>query len=185
MPAPPRNLVLVRHCRAAGQEPEAWLTDEGLAQAEELSRFLSDREIDFLAASGFRRARQSLEPYAAKAALPIHIDRRFNERTLSAEPLENWQAVVRDSFDDHDLRAPGGESAREVLHRAWAGLDEVLGGGHALPLIVTHGNLMALVLHSLDPAFGYEGWKSLTNPDVYLLREENPGAWSFERLWPA
>ena len=92
---------------------------------------------------------------------------------------------MRDSFDDPDLRAPGGESAREVLHRAWAGLDEVLGGGHALPLVVTHGNLMALVLHSLDPAFGYEGWKSLTNPDVYLLREERPGAWSFERLWPA
>lgn len=181
----PRNLILVRHCRAAGQEPEAALTDEGLAQAGELSRFLSDYGIDFLAASRFRRARQSIEPYAAKAALPIHIDRRLNERTLAAEPLEDWQAVVRDSFDDQDLRAPGGESAREVLHRAWAGLDEVLGGGHALPLVVTHGNLMALVLHSVDSAFGYEGWKSLTNPDVYLLREEEPGAWSFERLWPA
>ena len=121
MPTLPRNVILVRHCQAAGQEPEAALTDEGLAQAEELSRFLAEHPVDFLAASGFRRARQSLEPYAAKAALPIHIDRRFNERTLSAEPLEDWQAVVRDSFDDHDLRAPGGESGREVLLRAWAG----------------------------------------------------------------
>lgn len=180
----PRNLILVRHCRAAGQEPEAALTDEGFTQAEELSRFLSDYEIDFLAASRFRRARQSIEPYAVKAALPIHGDSRLNERTLSAEPLEDWQAVVRDSFDDHDLRAPGGESAREVLRRAWAALDEVLGGGHALPLVATHGNLMALVLHSVDPAFGYEGWTSLTNPDVYLLREEEPEAWAFERQWP-
>ena len=184
MPAPPRNLILVRHCRAAGQEPEAALTDEGLAQAEELSRFLSGYEIDFLAVSRFRRARQSIEPYAAEAALPIHVDSRLNERTLSAEPVEDWQAIVRDSFDDRDLRAPGGESAREVLRRAWAGLEEVLEGGHALPLVVTHGNLMALVLHSLDPAFGYEGWKSLTNPDVYHLRAEQPQEFAFERIWP-
>ena len=98
--------------------------------------------------------------------------------------MEDWQAIVRDSFDDYDLRAPGGESAREVLHRAWAGLEEVLEGGHALPLVVTHGNLMALVLHSLDPAFGYEEWKSLTNPDVYLLRGEQPQEFAFERIWP-
>ena len=184
MPAPPRNLILVRHCQAAGQEPDAGLTDEGLAQAEELSRFLSEHPVDFLAASGFRRAHQSIEPYAAESDLPIHIDSRLNERTLSAEPVEDWQAVVRDSFDDHDLRAPGGESAREVLLRAWAGLKEILEGGHFLPLAVTHGNLMALVLHSLDPAFGYEGWKSLTNPDAYHLREERPGEWTFRRIWP-
>ena len=179
-----RNLILVRHCQAAGQEPDAVLTAEGLAQAEELSRFLSDYPIDFLAASRFRRARQSIEPYAAEADLPIHMDSRLNERTLSAEPVENWRAVVRDSFDDHDLRAPGGESAREVLLRAWAALDDVMEAGHALPLVVTHGNLMALVLHSLDPAFGHGGWESLTNPDVYHLREERRGELTFERIWP-
>ena len=54
------------------------------------------------------------------------MDPRLNERILSAEPIENWQEVIRDSFDDHDLRAPGGESAREVLGRAWAALDEIL-----------------------------------------------------------
>ena len=184
MPTPPRNLILVRHCQAAGQEPDAVLTAEGLAQAQGLSRFLSEYPIDFLAASRFRRARQSIEPYAAEADLPIHMDSRLNERTLSAEPVENWQAIVRDSFDDHDLRAPGGESAREVLVRAWAAMDDVIDAGHALPLVVTHGNLMALVLHSLDPAFGYGEWESLTNPDVYHLREEQPGRLAFERIWP-
>ena len=43
---------------------------------------------------------------------------------------------------------PGGESAREVLDRAWDALNDVFDAGHAMPLVVTHGNLMALVLHS-------------------------------------
>ena len=88
------------------------LTAEGLAQAQGLSRFLSEYPIDFLAASRFRRARQSIEPYAAEADLPIHIDSRLNERTLSAEPVENWKAVVRDSFDDQDLAAHSEASRR-------------------------------------------------------------------------
>ena len=52
-----------------------------------------------------------------------------------------------------------------------------------MPLVVTHGNLMALVLHSLDPTFGYEGWSSMTNPDVYLLRTDDAGQMTIERIW--
>ena len=52
-----------------------------------------------------------------------------------------------------------------------------------MPLVVTHGNLLALVLHSLDPEFGFEGWKSLTNPDVFVLCDAGSGRMTFERIW--
>ena len=180
MPAP--DLILVRHCQATGQHPNAPLTQTGQQQARSLSRFLSDYPIDHITTSYYLRAQQTIQPFATLANLPIHTDPRLNERTLSAEPLNNWQDIVRDSFDDHDLRAPGGESANEVLRRAWAALNEVIDAGHSLPLVVTHGNLMALVLHSIDPTFGYEGWKSLTNPDVYALYSNEPGKMIFERI---
>ncbi len=91
--------------------------------------------------------------------------------------------MVRDSFDYHDLRAPGGESAHEVLARAWAALNEIIATGHSLPLVVTHGNLMALVLHSLDRTFGFEGWKSLGNPDVFLLSDFGTRRMAVNRIW--
>ena len=115
--------------------------------------------------------------------MPVRTDARLNERILSVEPIKNWQDVVRDSFDDHDLRSPGGESAREVVDRAWAALDEIIAAGHPMPLVVvTHGNLMALVLHSLDPSFGFEGWNSLSNPDVFMARGRGSGPMTFERI---
>ena len=176
-------LILIRHCQATGQQPDALLTESGRQQARALAEFLSDYPVDFIVASQFTRAQLSIEPYAEQAGLPINLDSRLNERTLSAQPIVNWQEIVRGSFDDRDLRAPGGESAREVVIRAWAALDEILNADHSLPLVVTHGNLMALVLHSLDPIFGYEGWSSLTNPDVFMLHENDIGDLAFERIW--
>ena len=180
---PTSKLILVRHCQATGQEPEAPLTDVGIQQAQTLAGFLSAHPIDRITTSEYLRARQSMEPFASISDLPVHTDARLNERVLLAEPIKNWQDVVRDSFDDHDLRAPGGESARKVLDRAWAALDEIFAADHSMPLVVTHGNLIALVLHSLDPNFGYDGWKSLTNPDAYILPGNEPGKIAFERIW--
>ncbi len=181
MPTP--NLILVRHCQATGQQPDARLTETGHQQARSLAHFLSDYPIDHITTSEYLRARQSIEPYASQSDLTIHTDARLNERTLSAEPLDNWQEIVRDSFQEKDIRAPGGETANEVLRRAWDALNAIFDADYAMPLVVTHGNLMALVLHSLESTFGFQGWKSLTNPDVFMLREKEPGRFDFNRLW--
>ena len=178
-----RKLLLVRHCKASGQELDATLTEVGAKQAETLAGFLSDMGVDKIVSSTYRRAQQSIEPFATSMGLAIQIDHRLDERTLSASPIDNWREVVRDSFDDMDLRAPGGESAREVLTRGWACLIDLLDNGWVLPLAVTHGNLMALVLASLDSGFGYRGWKELSNPDAFILRDAPDGRFEFVRIW--
>ena len=111
------------------------------------------------------------------------MDNRLIERTLSGSQIDNWREAVRDSFGDLELRIPGGESAREVLDRGWAAITELLDGGHQLPIAVTHGNLLSLILNSLDPNFGYDGWESLSNPDVFALKEADDGRLVFERVW--
>lgn len=176
-------MILVRHCEAAGQEPDAPLTDAGLGQAEALAGFLAELGVDAIFASEFLRARQTAWPLARTLTLPVVVDRRLNERTLSPLPVPNWREIVRDSFLDLALRAPGGESASDVLARAIACLDEVLDYGYETPVVVTHGNLLSLVLHSVDGAFGFDGWQGLTNPDVYRLQFHNGKPVEFERLW--
>ena len=176
-------MLLIRHCHSSGQDPGAVLTEIGQKQAEALARFLSDYPIDMIVSSSYARARQSIEPFAANVGLPVHLDNRLIERTLSGSPIDNWREVVRDSFGDLELRIPGGESAREVLDRGWAAITELIDGGHQLPIAVTHGNLLSLILNSLDPNFGYAGWESLSNPDVFALKEADDGRLVFERIW--
>lgn len=176
-------MLLIRHCQSSGQDPDAALTEIGRKQAEALAEFLSDYPIDMIVSSSYTRAQQSIEPFAATVGLPAHLDHRLIERTLSGSPIDNWREVVRDSFEDLELRVPGGESAREVLDRGWAAITELIDGGHRCPIAVTHGNLLSLILNSLDPNFGYDGWESLSNPDVFVLKEADDERLVFERVW--
>ena len=36
-------------------------------------------------------------------------------------------------------------------------------------VLVTHGNLMTLLLKHFDPRIGFTEWQRLTNPDVYRV----------------
>jgi 2,3-bisphosphoglycerate-dependent phosphoglycerate mutase len=177
--------LLVRHCESSGQAPDAPLTARGLAQAEALAHVLAQHPIDHVATSPYLRARQTVEPFAARAGLRLHVHDGLAERRLSPEPIEHWRDVVRRSFTDPEHRVPGGESGAETLARGWAALDAILRGGHRLSVVASHGQLLSLVLHSIDSSFGFAGWESLTNPDVFLLRAADSGSFRFERVWNA
>jgi 2,3-bisphosphoglycerate-dependent phosphoglycerate mutase len=175
------RVVLVRHCESSGPAPEAPLTVRGRAQAVELARRLSPLGIDHIVSSPYARARATIQPFADLAGLPVQVDERLAERRLSPQPIDNWRDFVRSSFEDPDSRAAGGESGRETLARGWAAIESILQQGHQLPAVVSHGQLLSLVLHSLDPGFGFAGWESMRNPEVFLLEHEGDnyeaGAW--------
>jgi 2,3-bisphosphoglycerate-dependent phosphoglycerate mutase len=178
------RLVLVRHCASSGQHPEAELSDSGRAQAESLAERLAALPIDYALSSPYRRARATLEPFAARAGLALHVDERWAERRLSPAPIDGWRDVVARSFVEPDYSVPGGESGRAVLERAKKALDDVFARGHRLPVVASHGQLIALLLHHADPTFGFAGWESLANPDVFELERGARGKISFRRLAP-
>lgn len=177
------QLILVRHCHASGQEPDDPLTPTGMEQAQSLAGFLAPYGIDTIIASEYLRARQSAEPLGSVLGLPVLVDARLNERVLSPTRIDNWREVLRDSFREPDLRTPGGESANDALERAWESLLDLLDSDSRLPAAVTHGNLLSLVLDSIDGSFGYDGWAGLSNPDVYLVTVGQESGMSFERIW--
>ncbi len=115
-----RQILLVRHCQATGQAPEAALTAAGQEQAQVLARFLADQSVDHIVSSPFVRARQSVAPLATLTGLPIQLDVRLSERRLAAAPIANWRQVIHESFRDLDLRAPGGE-VRSGSAGTWLG----------------------------------------------------------------
>ncbi|HLN63936.1 MAG TPA: histidine phosphatase family protein, partial [Symbiobacteriaceae bacterium] len=92
------RIYVVRHCKAAGQEPEAPLTPEGEQQARRLADFLAGQPIDYLVSSPFRRAQATVAPLAERLGLPVHLDDRLGERVLAAGPLPDWQERLRASF---------------------------------------------------------------------------------------
>jgi 2,3-bisphosphoglycerate-dependent phosphoglycerate mutase len=162
--------------------PEAKLTREGTADAEKLARRLEGLSVDAIISSPFRRARETVSPFACRKGLEIAFDARLAERRLASADLPDWREHIRRSFDDLDYRAPGGESLREAQTRGLAAIADVALRGYRLPALCTHGNILATILMSVDAGFAFDAWSALRSPDLFEIRCEDGRPLSYRRL---
>ncbi len=173
-----KTIYLVRHCKATGQEPGALLTGDGEEQARKLAGFFQDKQIRHIISSPFTRAIKSIEPAADSLSLGIEIEDRLAERVLSTENLPDWMERLKESFQDLDMKLSGGESGMEATERGMA----VLASASDRTVLVTHGNLLGLMLKQIDKTYGYEEWKNFSNPDVYQVEMEGNALHAI-RIW--
>jgi len=175
------TFLLIRHCSATGQEPDAPLTTEGLTQANNLAVVLADYPITRILSSPYIRAVETILPYSKLKKIPIELDDRLKERVLSSTNLPDWLDKLDQTFIDSSLSFEGGESSFEATARIVEVINEVEMREDDYCAVVTHGNLAALLLHSISADFGFKGWQSLSNPDVFEINwnEDNK---SYKRL---
>jgi len=164
-----RTIYLVRHCQTSGQEPDAPLTLLGQQQAVALADCLAKESIRRIVSSPFLRAYQTAQPLAQICELKIETDERLRERTLSGVPIDNWREKLEFSFTDLDFCLPGGESSRAAMTRGLAALSDIMHSDSLTTVVVTHGNLMTLLLKSFNNAVGFAEWTALSSPDVYRI----------------
>lgn len=175
------TFYLIRHCSATGQEPDAPLTEAGEQQALALADFFRDIPVDRIISSDYTRAIASIAPLATSKQLTIETEPKLRERILSLEPRDDWFELLRHSFTDASFRVPGAESGQDATDRILSvitPLDDV----NDTTVLVTHGNLLALLLQHVDNRFDFDTWRTLNNPDVYCL-EIVDNSWSVERVW--
>lgn len=177
------TLYLIRHAEATGQSPESPLTPAGQVKAQLLADNLSGVGIQRILASPFRRAQQTAVPLAQRLGLPVETDDRLVERSLSKDPSPNWLKMLESSFENQDLRFPGGETGREARARAVAVVAEALESGPQTVAIVSHGNLLTLLLGHYDRSLGFACWAHMSNPDVYRVLLERERRTRVQRVW--
>lgn len=168
-------LYLVRHCQATGQEPDAPLTELGKQQAISLADRFRKVPIGRIISSPFTRAYQSVMPLSERLGLTVEVDERLIERVLSPVPLDNWRKRLAETFVDLDLSFEGGESSRIAMTRGVAAVHQAIQETTNSVIIVTHGNLMTLILKYFDEQIGYAEWEKLQNPDVYRVNFSSEG----------
>ncbi|WP_223068425.1 histidine phosphatase family protein [Paenibacillus caui] len=177
-----KNIFLIRHCKAEGQDPSAKLTLEGEGQAQELASFLKNEGIELIITSPFRRAIETIMPLCKILSLSYTIEERLKERVLSTVDLVDWMDKLKLTYDNVDLKYKGGESSREAMNRGIEVINEIISGSNKNIAVVTHGALMSLILKHFDNNIGFEEWRKLSNPDVYKIRMEDKEK-TIKRIW--
>ena len=131
-------------------------------------------------ASPYPRAVETVEPLARRLGQSVCTEPDLCERRLSPGRVDDFERAVRWAWDHDEAALPGGEpnrAARERVLGVVGRLHTEHSGEHVA--VCTHGSLMALLFHHLDPAFTFERWEQMSMPDVYGI-DQNEG---LIRMW--
>lgn len=176
----PLDVLLVRHAEPVSvgtpgvADDDRPLTDAGEAAARELAAELEGYELTAIYSSPYARAVETVSVLARNRGLEVQILTDLRERRLSDELHDDWRTTLERAWSDHDFAAPGGESGREAQRRAVAILDLLRSrhpdGGRLV--LGSHGNLISLVLHALEPGVDFAFHMAMPMPAIYRLTHD-------------
>ena len=178
-------LYVVRHAHSFWTPDETRpLSSAGMGDAGRVAEILAPVHPEAIYSSPYLRARQTVEPLAAKLGMPVLEVPDLRERALSEGPVEDWQAALERSWRDFSFALPGGESSAAAQRRAVAAFRHIAENHPIDPVVLaTHGNLLALLMNHYDSSVGFEEWKGLSMPDIYCVNLATTEEVHFERLW--
>lgn len=179
-----KKLVLIRNCQAEGRHRDSPLTNHGVNQAHGLAEYFEQHhyQIDRIFSSPYMRSLETVRPYARKAGIKIEVDHRLTERVLSAEPVEDRLEAIDISFEDMDYALPGGESSNDALSRVLELIEEIKQCDSETVALVTHGNLLMIILTHFDNNYGFKQWRLLKKPDVFVI-EHDQDFHQLQHIW--
>jgi 2,3-bisphosphoglycerate-dependent phosphoglycerate mutase len=168
-------VYLLRHAQSSPDQEIAeseWpLSQSGTEQASALIEPLNEFEIDRIFTSPFSRTIATISPYCSSNDLAFEINEDLRERKLK-EPsmVENWQDLIEKAWKDFDFALPNCESGYSCQSRMSNCISALVSAHPGKTLLMSsHGNAISLYLNKLDSTFGYTGWQSMKNPDLFRI----------------
>ncbi len=152
------------------------LTEKGIADSIKVTDFLLDKEINKVFSSPYKRAYDTIKDFAEKSNLCISIIDDFRERKIDDIWIEDFNAFVREQWNDFDYKLQRGESLSEVQKRNIAALHKILKENPDEKIVIgTHGTALSTIVSYYDRNFGYcdfERIKPLMPHIIYIDFEE-------------
>lgn len=178
------TVFLIRHAHSEWSPDEARsLSRQGIAAAQQIAVRLGSEPIKAIYSSPSRRTVDTVAPLADRLRLEIFMVENLRERDVPAVPLSEFETMIREAWLDPDSSPGGGESNLDAATRGIAVLRRILSLHRDQSIVIsTHGNLMALMMHALDPGYGYDFWRSLSFPDTYRLHFDGDRLTKAERV---
>ena len=179
------RLLLVRHAQSAPDrsrpEPEWPLSEVGRLQAEALVPVLKATGVTRLASSPYRRAIDTLRPFAAASGHDIEIHPDLRERRLTDAWSADLEPELARMHADLAYAWPDGETGHDAAARMRNVLHEIarLRPGECVAA-ATHGAAIGHLLRSLGADLDEHYWRRIRNPHLFEFEVGETIAWTGE-----
>lgn len=175
-----KTVYFVRHAQPNLENHEdalRELTPKGQADTALVTAFLEDKNVGLVLSSPYRRAVDTISPFALERGLTVKTIDGFRERKVGEGWIEDFDEFARKQWEDFSYKLPGGESLAEVQQRNLQALLDVFlqYPKESVIAIGSHGTALSTVINAYQPAFGYEAFSVMAKTPwiVEFLFEEN------------
>ena len=114
------HLYYVRHAQpdySVHDDLTRPLTEKGMRDCALVTDFLTDKSIDRVFSSPYKRAVDTVQPFAAQAHLPVTLIDDLRERRIDSVWIDDFESFCKAQWADFDYRYKDGECLREVQER--------------------------------------------------------------------
>lgn len=159
------ELYFIRHCEPNYENHDDLtreLSPKGQADTGLVTGYLRDKNISAVLSSPFKRAVDTVAPFARVVGLPVITMEDLRERRIDSGWIEDFEGFARRQWADFSYKLSDGDALGEVQARMEAALEKILTdyeGGRVA--IGSHGTALSVLVHSLRPGFGYEGFSRI------------------------
>ena len=132
------------------------LSSKGLKDRKLVTDFLTDKQIDVVLSSPYKRAVETVRDFAEKTGKDILVVEDFKERRVDSEWIEDFESFCKKQWEDFDYKLSDGECLKEVQSRNILALDKVLTSYKGKNIVVgSHGTALSTIINYYDKSFGY------------------------------
>ena len=166
------NVYFVRHAHSiyTPNELERPLSERGKEDTKVVTNLMKQKNIQHIISSPYKRAIQTVEGIALYIGKEIEIMNDFKERTLSEQPVVDFNEAISKAWAHYDFSLEGGESNTIAQKRGVSATIKVLAKYKGQNVVIgTHGNIMVLIMNYFDKQYDVHFWEQLAMPDIYKL----------------
>ncbi|MEZ3444687.1 MAG: histidine phosphatase family protein [Lachnospiraceae bacterium] len=147
------------------------LSPKGMEDRRLVTKFLSDKKVDVVLSSPYRRAVDTVSEFAESQGLAIRIVEDFRERRIDSEWIADFLSFSRAQWADFDYRLLDGECLREVQERNIRALNSVLEEYQGKTVAVgSHGTALSTIVNYYDRRFGYQEFDKIRALMPWIVR---------------
>ena len=138
------------------------LSAKGLNDRTLVTAFLTDKHIDAVFSSPFKRAIDTVHDFADKNGFDITIIDDFKERRVDSVWIDDFDAFAKKQWNDFTYKLSDGECLQEVQERNIKALDNLLESHQNKNIIIgSHGTAISTVINFYDKSFGYDAFNRI------------------------
>lgn len=159
------ELFFIRHCQPNYDNHDDLtreLSLKGLEDTRLVTAYLRDKGIDTVLSSPFKRAVDTVKPFAQSAGLSVATLEGLRERRIDSGWIQDFDSFTRRQWEDFAYKLPDGDSLEDVQERMLASLEGILKTYADKRIAVgSHGTALSVLVHAFRPSFGYEGFNRI------------------------